>query len=106
IAESGVDVPTGELTLLFGAFRVPLARSRVEAVRFIELLLAGGLADTAGVLLALIWTAGFLPSFLDPATTSVLLAKPVPRWLLLTGKFFGVLVFVAVQALLFIGLTW
>src|SRR5687767_214963 len=24
----GIDVPTGELTLLFGAFRVPLARGR------------------------------------------------------------------------------
>jgi ABC-type transport system involved in multi-copper enzyme maturation permease subunit len=106
IADSGVDVPSGDLTLLFGAVRVPLARTRVEAVRFLELLLVGGIADTAGVLLALIWTAGFLPSFLDPATTSVLLAKPAPRWLLLAGKFLGVLVFVALQATLFVGLTW
>jgi hypothetical protein len=106
LAESGVDVPSGELTLLFGAVRVPLARSRVEAVRYIELVLAGGLADTAGVFLALIWTAGFLPSFLDPNTTSVLLAKPAPRWLLLAGKFLGVLVFVALQAMIFIGVTW
>lgn len=106
IAASGVDVPTGDMTLLFGAIRVPLARSRVEAVRMLELLLVGGIADTAGVLLALIWTAGFLPSFLDPATTSVLLAKPAPRWLLLAGKFLGVLVFVALQATLFVGLTW
>src|SRR5262245_51100473 len=106
IDQSGVDVPTGEMTLLFGAFRVPLSRSRVEAVNYISLLLVGGLADTAGVLLALIWTAGFLPSFLDPATTSVLLAKPAPRWLLLAGKFLGVLVFVTMQATLFVGLTW
>jgi len=106
ISDSGVDVPSGDLTLLFGAVRVPLARTRVEAVRFLELLLVGGIADTAGVLLALIWTAGFLPSFLDPSTTSVLLAKPAPRWLLLAGKFLGVLVFVALQATLFVGLTW
>src|SRR5262245_26007710 len=106
VSQNGVDVPTGELTLLFGAFRIPLSRSRVDAVRFIELLLVGGLADTAGVLLALIWTAGFLPSFLDPSTTSALLAKPAPRWLLLAGKFLGVLVFVALQATLFVGLTW
>jgi hypothetical protein len=106
IADSGVDVPTGELTILFGAVRVPLTRSRTEAVRYIELLLAGGLADTAGVLLTLIWTAGFLPGFLDPTATGVLLAKPAPRWLLLSGKFLGVLVFVGLQATLFIGLTW
>src|SRR5262249_46730662 len=59
-----VEVPTGELTLLFGAFRVPLFRTRVEAVRLVQALLAGGVADTAGVLLALVWTAGFLPGFL------------------------------------------
>ena len=99
-------MPSGELTLLFRAIRVPLTRSRVESVRFVELVLAGGLADTAGVLLALIWTAGFLPSFLEPASTSVLLAKPAPRWLLLAGKFLGVLVFVALQALIFVGVTW
>jgi hypothetical protein len=102
----GIDVPGGELTLLFGTFRVRLARPRDETVHFLQALLAGGVADTAGVLLALIWTAGFLPSFLDPAAASVLLAKPVPRWALLAGKFLGVLLFVAAQALLFVAATW
>lgn len=106
IAESGVDVPSGELALLFGAFRVPLSRTRVEAVRQIELLLAGGIADAAGVLLALIWTAGFLPTFLEPAAASIVLSKPAPRWLVLLGKLLGVLAFVGLQATLFIGLTW
>ena len=41
--------------------------------------LAGVVADTAGVLLALLWTAGFLPTFLEPAAVTVLLAKPAPR---------------------------
>jgi ABC-type transport system involved in multi-copper enzyme maturation permease subunit len=105
-AAEGVDLPTGEMTILFGTFRVPITRSRAETVRSIELLLAGGIADTAGVLLALIWTAGFLPSFLDPAATGVLLSKPTPRWLLIVGKFLGVLLLVALQATLFIALTW
>jgi hypothetical protein len=94
------------LTLLFGAFRVPLTRTRGEDVRFVEAVLAGGVADTAGVLLALVWTAGFLPTFLDPATASVLLAKPVPRWAVLVGKAAGVLVFVGGQALLFVAAVW
>lgn len=106
VTEAGVDVPSGELSLLFGAFRVPLSRSRVEAVRHIEMLLAGGLADAAGILLALIWTAGFLPTFLEPGVASIVLAKPAPRWLVLAGKLLGVLVFVGFQAFLFIGLTW
>jgi ABC-type transport system involved in multi-copper enzyme maturation permease subunit len=57
-------------------------------------------------LLTLIWTAGFLPTFLEPGRVAVLLAKPAPRWVLLVGKFVGVLAFVFVQATLFVGGTW
>jgi ABC-type transport system involved in multi-copper enzyme maturation permease subunit len=97
----------GELTLAFGAISTgQLSRDRHHAVRFLECVLAGWVADAAGILLALMWTAGFLPSFLDPAQAAVLLAKPAPRWSLLAGKYLGVLVFVALQALLFIGGTW
>src|SRR5205807_9100204 len=66
----------------------------------------GLVADTGGVLLALIWTAGFLPTFLDPGSASVLLAKPVPRWSLLAGKCLGVLAFVAFQAIVFVAGVW
>jgi ABC-type transport system involved in multi-copper enzyme maturation permease subunit len=105
-ARSGVDLISGELTLAFGLFRVDLGRDAEDAVRFLQLLLAGGIADTAGILFALLWTAGFVPGFLEPASASVLLAKPIPRWLLLAGKFTGVLAFVAFQASVFIGGTW
>jgi ABC-type transport system involved in multi-copper enzyme maturation permease subunit len=36
----------------------------------------------------------------------VLLTKPVPRWTLLAGKCAGVLTFVGLQALFFVGGTW
>jgi ABC-type transport system involved in multi-copper enzyme maturation permease subunit len=102
----GIEVPAGEMTFLFGAFRVPLARNRTDQVRYVEALLAGGVADTAGVLLALIWTAGFLPTFLDPAAATVLLAKPFPRWAVLAGKIAGVLAFVGGQAVVFVAAVW
>lgn len=102
----GVDVPGGELGLLWGAFRIPLTRSRVEAVRFLQAVLAGGVADTAGVLLALVWTAGFLPTFFEPATATVLIAKPFSRTAVLAGKVFAVLTFVGVQALIFAAAVW
>jgi hypothetical protein len=105
-AKSGVDVVNGEISLGFGLFRVELGRDAEDSVRFLQLLLAGGVADTAGVLLALLWTAGFVPTFLEPSSASVLLAKPAPRGLLLAGKFAGVLAFVAFQATVFIGGTW
>jgi hypothetical protein len=104
--KSGILIPQGELTLGFGVVRIPLERGREEAVRHLQLLLAGVVADTAGLLLALVWTAGFLPTFLEPSAASVLLAKPVPRWSLLIGKYLGVLAFVAFQALVFVGGTW
>lgn len=102
----GVTVLSGELTICFGAIRVPLGRDGRDAVRFVQLLLAGGVADSLGVLLALIWTAGFLPTFLEASAAAVLLAKPTPRWLLLLGKYLGVLSFIALQAMVFIGGTW
>jgi ABC-type transport system involved in multi-copper enzyme maturation permease subunit len=102
----GIETIRGRMTLAFGAISVPIARERGDAVRFLELLLAGGVAGTLGLLLALVWTAGFMPSFLDPGAASVLLAKPVPRWQLLVGKYLGVLIFLAVQLVLFVALTW
>jgi hypothetical protein len=94
------------LELAFGAWQVPLAEGRAHAVRTVEVHLAGWVADAAGLLLALLWTAGFLPSFLEESAVTVLLAKPVPRWGLLAGKVLGVLAFVAAQASLFLGATW
>ncbi|MCS6851966.1 MAG: ABC transporter permease [Gemmataceae bacterium] len=106
VEREGIDVAEGEVSLAFGAIRVPLRRDALDVVRYIEMLLAVWVADAGGVLLALVWTAGFLPAFLDPGSALVLLAKPVPRWLLLGGKFLGVVTFVACQALIFVGGTW
>jgi hypothetical protein len=77
-----------------------------DAVLRLRLLLAGGVADTAGMLCALVWTAALLPTFLEPSSVTVLLAKPVPRWSLLAGKYLGVLAFVAFQAGVFVVGTW
>jgi hypothetical protein len=106
MARHGVDVVSGELTLAFGAIRLSLGRDARTAVHFLQLVLAGGVADTLGLLLALVWTAGFLPSFLEASAISVLLVKPIPRWSILAGKYLSVLVFVAFHALLFVGSTW
>ncbi len=94
------------LEMAFGAVRVSAEGGLPAAVRTLEVYLAGWVADPTGLLLALLWTAGFLPAFLEPASAAVLLAKPSPRWVLLAGKSLGVLAFVAVQAALFVGGTW
>ncbi len=103
-----VDGPddSGHLDLAFGAVQVPLASGHASTVRTLEGFLAGWIADGFGLLLALMWTAGFLPSFLGADTASVLLVKPIPRWSLLLGKCLGAVAFVAVQDALFLGGTW
>jgi ABC-type transport system involved in multi-copper enzyme maturation permease subunit len=105
---SGVTIlnPDARVTFGFGLMPANIGRDADDSLRLIQLLLAGLVADTLGVLVALVFTAGFIPSFLDPASATVLLAKPVPRWTLLTGKFVGVLCFVAFQASVFVGGTW
>jgi len=103
---SGVLVADGKLTLAFGAIDVPLARDTRGGIYFIELILAGGVADTLGLMLTLVWTANFLPSFLEGRNICVLLAKPAPRWVLLLGKYVGVLTFVLLHATIFVGGTW
>jgi hypothetical protein len=107
VIKEGVEVVGGtRLTLGFGMFSVTVGRDATDAVRFLQIWLAGVAADTAGVFLVLIWTAGFLPTFLDPNQVTVLLAKPVPRWSLLVGKYLGVLAFVLAQVTVFVFGTW
>jgi ABC-type transport system involved in multi-copper enzyme maturation permease subunit len=103
---TGADPRHGQMTLAFGAIRLALFRDAQAQVHFLESVLAKWVAGAVGTLLALIWTAGFLPEFLQPNAAAVLLAKPVPRWSLLVGKYLGVLAFVGFQACVFVGGTW
>jgi ABC-type transport system involved in multi-copper enzyme maturation permease subunit len=96
----------GRVSLAFGAFRTTLFRDKEAEVRFLQGALALLAAGPIGTLLLLVFTAGFLPEFLQPSAASVLLAKPVPRWSVLVGKYLGVVAFVAVQATIFFGGTW
>ncbi|HEV3122539.1 MAG TPA: transcriptional regulator [Isosphaeraceae bacterium] len=103
---TGPNPKPGQLTLAFGAVRLGLFRDGAAEVHFLLVLLAKWVAGAAGTLIALVWTAGFLPEFLQPSAAAVLLAKPVPRSVLLFGKYLGVLVFVTVQATVFVVGTW
>lgn len=106
IRNPDVELIGGEVSIGFGLMAFEHKRYRDDAVRMIQLMLAGAAAGTVGVLLALLWTAGFLPGFLEPQSATVLLAKPTPRSVILVGKYLGVVLFVAVQTAIFIGGTW
>lgn len=106
LEKQGVDIVAGKIRYGFGVVEADCTRDRTQSVHFLLSVLAGGVAGAAGVLLTLVWTAGFLPAFLEPSAVSVLLAKPTPRWLLLSGKALGLAVFVAFQATAFVLGTW
>jgi ABC-type transport system involved in multi-copper enzyme maturation permease subunit len=97
----------GKMSLLFGVVRnLPIGgRDRDSGVQMLATLFAN-FGGTIGLLLTLVWTAAFLPEFLQPSSAAVLLAKPVPRWTLLLGKYLGVVIFVAFQAAIFFLGTW
>ena len=59
-----------------------------------------------GIMLALIATAGFFPALMERGGIEVLLSKPLPRWKLVLGKYIGSLVFMGVQAAIFVLLTF
>jgi hypothetical protein len=101
---TGQNRGEGHLRLAFVRLRLP--RDGPAMVTFLHALLALWAAGGVGMLLVVLWTGGFLPEFLQPRCAAVLLAKPVPRWTLLVGKYLGVLVFVAFQAAVFVGGTW
>lgn len=103
---TGLNKGEGRLSIAFGAIRSRMFRDPESEIRFLQTLLAWFGASMIGLLLVLLWTSGFLPEFLQPSSATVLLAKPVPRWALLLGKYVGVLAFVAFQALVFVGGTW
>ncbi len=102
----GPNLDPARIRLAFGAIDLPVFRDGGSQVHHLQSLLAVWVAGAVGTLLCLVWTAGFLPEFLQPASIAVLLAKPVPRPILLLGKYLGVLAFVTLHAGLFVLGTW
>ena len=106
VKQDGVAIKDGEISFGFGAVKSPIGKTKEDSVKFAQIWIAALVGDSLGILLALIWTAGFLPSFLEPHSATVLFAKPAPRWGILLGKYLGVVGFVALQATIFIASTW
>lgn len=97
---------SGRFGLGFGGLSVGMFRDVDDQVHFVQAILAKWVAGASGTLLAVIWAAGFLPEFLQARTIAVMLVKPVPRWVLLIGKYLGTLVFVSAHVGLFVVGTW
>jgi len=102
-----------EISVLFGTWVIKTDVLTVgDRLRkdFIALIVVDGIMDTmlgwVGVILSLIATAGFFPSLMRRGTVDVMLSKPIARWQLFLGKYFGSMAFVAVHATIFVVLTF
>lgn len=102
-----------KINFMFGAWVVEtsyftgitgLRNDRIAAI------LVDGIMDTVlgtiGILLSIVATASFFPTFLERGSIDVALSKPIPRWRLFLCRYAGGMVFVAVHATIFVGLTF
>ncbi len=104
----------GKINLLFGMWEYDVARftgpGGVLRSDLITTLVVEWLMDTLlgwiGVLLAIIATAGFIPAMMERGAIEVLVSKPIARWRLFLSKYLSAMVFILIQAAVFVLLTF
>lgn len=106
LEKSGIPLIKGEIRLLFGAVKVPWIKFRESAVRYFESMLVFLTSDAAGVLFALIWTAGFIPEFLQGFWWSMFKLRPLSTGFMLLAKTLSVLLVLSLHGAILIGGTW
>ncbi len=93
------DVQSGHFNPLSG-----LGQSRIAGL--VVYLLMDMFLGWGGVILMIIATAGVFPSLMERGAIDVVLSKPMSRSRLFLYKYLASMVFVLLQAMLFVGLTF
>jgi ABC-type transport system involved in multi-copper enzyme maturation permease subunit len=94
-----------QIGLFFGLWKIDLSKVGT-AVSIIQSVLVDAVAGWVGLIVALVVTAGFVPSMLQKGTLDFLLVKPIHRPTLLLWKYIGGLLFVFVNGAFLVGGTW
>jgi ABC-type transport system involved in multi-copper enzyme maturation permease subunit len=95
-----------EISFLFGAFKGRLDMSMAIFLILVEITVAEWIGGFFGILIAIIFTAGFVPNLLQKGTLDLVLAKPVYRPLVLLAKYAGGIIYVMIPATALIGGCW
>lgn len=97
-----------DIGFVFGVWRLPLRSEPMAEIvfRYMQDLLISWIAGWAGIIVALIVTAGFVPNMLTKGTVDFLVVKPISRPALLIYKYLGGLTFVFFNAIILVGGTW
>jgi len=85
------------LSIFFGIHEFPLGdASRIDALVFIQSLLASSFAGFVGMLILVSICGGFVPEMLRKGTVDLVLARPIPRVRLLLFQYAAAVFFVLV----------
>ena len=95
-----------KFSLLFGLQETEMMLPAGGVVTGIQVTIIDYIAGLAGVTLAVIITAGFIPNMMRKGSIDLLLVKPISRPLLLVYKYLGGLSFVLFNAVVLIGTSW
>ncbi len=97
-----------QVGFLFGAWKTDLGDQPLgEAVAlWLQAPLVSWIAGWAGIIIAIVVTAGFIPNMLRKGTIDFLLVKPISRPNLLLYKYMGGLSFVFLNAVVLVTGTW
>ena len=90
----------------FWLFPLQISREPEREVSILFTVFSSWVGGPIGILVALIFAAGFVPEALQPSNASILLSKPTPRWLVLLGKHLGVVCFIGLHTAIFFLGTW
>ncbi len=104
--ESGISIMFGKWTFDSEAFAPGNPEGRALVGSILTKYIASLYIAWIGIIIALVATAGIFPSFLERGAVDVVLAKPMSRPLLFLGKYLGAMVFVTLQAAVFVVLTF
>ncbi len=95
-----------EMTVGFGAYTWDQEGPIGNEVFFIENFIIGGFGAGIAMLIASVVTSFYIPNMLRKGTIDLLLAKPIPRWLLLVFKYIGGLLFMFLNTVVVVVGIW
>lgn len=95
-----------QIAFLFGLTSFTLPFPMAMTIFLLQQILSEWIAGLGGIVIALIITAGSVPSMLQKGSVDIMLSRPVNRTLLLLSKYVGGLTFACVTSLVFIGGSW
>jgi len=108
-----IGIESDRITFLFGLWDVDTPRydpltvvGRTRIVGSVVYLLLFALLGWVGVILMIIATSSAFPQLMERGAVDVLLSKPISRPKLFLYKYLASMVFVALQAGVFVGLTF